>query len=205
MQNTLNKKLFEIRRALNYMQKTEKGQAANSAYVDSAVLLQKLRDAMDQHGVIITLELEGAKTERVPAPTSKNKDNVGYFVTSNIIYTFASTDSNEKLSCVWYATGFNFNDPAMALGSALTYAERYFLLKFFQIPTAKDDPDYFENKVNGPEKLTDQQVADINGLIDELKIDIRAFCAHMKVKRIEDIYTENYPYAISALESKRGS
>ena len=44
--------------------------------------------------------------------------------------------------------------PAMAGGAALTYFERYFLLKFFQIPTAKDDPEFFKNKTKESFGLT---------------------------------------------------
>ena len=37
-------------------------------------------------------------------------------------------------------------DAAQAFGSALTYANRYFLLKFFQVATPDDDPDRWRSK-----------------------------------------------------------
>ena len=45
----------------------------------------------------------------------------------------------------YFFTGIQ-DDSSKALGSALTYSERYFLLKFFNIPTDDDDPDKFEEK-----------------------------------------------------------
>ena len=38
------------------------------------------------------------------------------------------------------------DDGEKGVGKALTYAEKYFMLKFFNIPTDKDDPDSFQKK-----------------------------------------------------------
>ena len=51
------------------------------------------------------------------------------------------------------------------MGKALTYGEKYFLLKFFNIATDKDDPDSFQRKQESiqPPKLIDgKQLASLN-------------------------------------------
>ena len=49
-------------------------------------------------------------------------------------------------------------DAAQALGSALTYANRYFMLKFFQIATPDDDPDSWRNKKEDAEAEADAAI-----------------------------------------------
>jgi hypothetical protein len=43
------------------------------------------------------------------------------------------------VSCRWYGQGIDSGE--RGVGKAMTYAEKYFLLKFFNIPTDEDDPD----------------------------------------------------------------
>jgi len=62
----------------------------------------------------------------------------------NFIFDWIDIATGEKLSIPWSASGCNGDDKG--LGSALTYAERYFILKQFNIPTDDDDPDAFQDK-----------------------------------------------------------
>ena len=57
-------------------------------------------------------------------------------------------DTGEKLECLWAANGQN--DWDKGAGSAYTYGERYFLLKFFHIATDEDD-------VDNPARKKDEQ------------------------------------------------
>jgi len=56
---------------------------------------------------------------------------------------------------------------------------------------------------DGGDFLTDEQLAEIDGLIRETKTDIEKFCVYMKVKSICHIQKKNYEFAIKALERKR--
>ena len=49
-------------------------------------------------------------------------------------------DSGEELAVPWYAQGVDLAGEK-GVGKAFTYAEKYFFLKFFHVPTKKDDPD----------------------------------------------------------------
>ena len=59
-------------------------------------------------------------------------------------FTWIDTESGEKDENLFGANGQN--DWEKGLGSALTYAERYFLLKYFHIATDEDDIDNPERK-----------------------------------------------------------
>ncbi|MNP04955.1 ERF superfamily protein [compost metagenome] len=49
------------------------------------------------------------------------------------------------IECPWYSQGVDIAGEK-GVGKALTYGEKYFILKFFNIPTDKDDPDTFQKK-----------------------------------------------------------
>lgn len=66
------------------------------------------------------------------------------------------------------------NDFEKGLGSALTYAERYFLLKFFHIPTDEDDIDNQDRRTSEPvlPPLSNERVeAAIKNKAEKLAID----------------------------------
>jgi hypothetical protein len=145
----LLQKLLEIRRSVEYIQKTEQGE--RGMYVDPAALLKTIRDKMDTTGVILVPAILGASVESIPQPTKNNPNAMGFLFSSPMEYTWYDCGSEEKLPVSWFCTGKHMTDPAMAQGSSLTYSERYFLLKFFQIPTSKDDPEYFAKKTKEKE------------------------------------------------------
>ena len=143
-------KLVNIRKAVEYIQKTEKGNQG-AMYVDPAVLIQKIRAKMDEFNVLLVPALHDPSIESIPDPTKNNPQATSWIFKANMTYTFFDAESSEKLDVPWFATGKHLQDPSMAGGSALTYFERYFMLKFFQIPTSKDDPEFFAQKTKEKE------------------------------------------------------
>jgi hypothetical protein len=59
-------------------------------------------------------------------------------------FTWIDVETGDTDVCLWGANGQN--DWEKGLGSALTYAERYFLLKYFHIATDEDDIDNPDRK-----------------------------------------------------------
>lgn len=95
-------------------------------------------------------------------------------------------------------------------GSALTYAKRYSYSSLVCISADEDDDAVIASSGhavhtngNGSTKLTQTQVDFLRSAIVEVGADIEKFCAHMKVKRIEDITSDQLGAANAALESKR--
>ena len=64
---------------------------------------------------------------------------------------------DDRIECDWFMVGRQ-KDPSQGFGSGLTYSERYFMLKFFNIPTDDDDPD--KKKKNKGDELRDPTEAD---------------------------------------------
>ena len=199
---TLKQKLVEIRKSVGYLQKTETGNQG-AMYVDPAVLLAKIRESMDKHNILLSCSVLAQSVTQYNSPTKNNPNNIGFLVSGNLVYTWFDADNDEKLECNWFATGSHLSDPSMAFGGGLTYSERYFLLKFFQIPTSKDDPEFLKSKSGLVPLVTEEQIANINALIEEVKADKVKFSAVMGVAKIEDLYASNYNLAITTLETKR--
>lgn len=163
---SLFEKLFNIRKSVEYLQKTESGNQG-AKYVDPAVLVKKIRDLMDIEKVLLIPGFvygEGCGVSVVDAPTKNNKDAKAFVIKHNFKYTWVDAEGGEREEVSWFITGKHATDPAMAEGSALTYNERYFLLKFFQIPTSKDDPEYFESKTG--EKITEEQLINLREIVE---------------------------------------
>lgn len=63
-----------------------------------------------------------------------------------LTYIWINADKpEEQLEIPFYAVGQQ-DDVSKAHGTGLTYAERYFLMKFFNIPTDEDDADAKEKQ-----------------------------------------------------------
>lgn len=104
----------------------------------------------------------------------KNRDKVKtvneFFVTSQIQYVWINNDNPEdRIVVPWFMTG-NQEDSSQAFGSALTYSERYFLLKFFHVATVKDDPDSIRSKVEEDRTKSDVEatIKAIDQLVQEV-------------------------------------
>ena len=107
-------------------------------YVSGSKVLDFVRPKMDELGILLIPQIESIENERIDYNTKQGAKSE---LLSKIMMTFIwiDADSGEKLSVPFGANGMNNWDKG--LGSALTYAERYFLLKFFHISTDEDDVD----------------------------------------------------------------
>lgn len=148
----LKNKLLTIRQSVEYIQKTEKGNQG-AMYVDPAVLLKTIRDKMNELKILLVPFVQDCTMECIDFPTANNPNAKCFVFSGGMSFSWVNTEEkDDNMEVAWYLAGKHMQDPAMAYGSALTYTERYFLLKFFQIPTAKDDPEFFENKTKPKEK-----------------------------------------------------
>ena len=96
-------------------------------------------------------------------------------------------------------------DDSQITGTASSYARKYALNGLFAIDDTKD-PDIAHGKV---ERITDEQLANIECLITEIGADREAFTkwakTALKVERLEDLNPAGYKHALEALEAKRKS
>ena len=152
---TLHEKLIELRKAVPYAQ--EDAQGYQYKYVSGTSLLAVLRPKMDKLGVLLIPSTgEYTWTETIKE-NQKGEKSALFVVTLDMTMTWVNAEKpEEKIDVPFSAFGAQ-DDISKAFGSALTYSERYFLLKFFSIPTDKLDPDSF-GKQNNPKPKPATQV-----------------------------------------------
>ena len=86
-----------------------------------------------------------------------------------------------------------------AVGSAVTYLERYSLKAALGLAAAEDD----DAKAAGePTVITQQQFAELNKLLDDHEINKAAFCGYMGVGSVADIPQNRFDDARKAIELK---
>lgn len=89
-----------------------------------------------------------------------------------------------------------------AIGSTLTYLQRYSLVQMLGLAASDDD----DGKAGGAGgTLTDAQVGQIQKLIGEVGADIDKFLAWANAESISDIPASKFDGAVRMLEAKRGA
>ena len=134
------KKMQQVQAATRSLAANTEGQtgAAKYNYVSGAKLLGVIRPLMDELGLILTQEVVDIKNEPITYMT-RNGEKTEMFTTAHIRFTWVDTDDGSQVVNDFFANGMNAWDKG--LGSALTYAERYYLMKTFHIATDEDDVD----------------------------------------------------------------
>lgn len=133
-------KLHQVQSATRTLAANAEGQtgSAKYAYVSGAKLLGVIRPLMDKLGLILTQEVVGIKNEPITYMT-RNGEKTEMFTTVQIRFTWVDVEDGSQIVNEFFANGMNGWDKG--LGSALTYAERYYLMKTFHIATDEDDVD----------------------------------------------------------------
>ena len=152
----LYQKLHELQKKVVGLTKDAKGNAGD--YVSGNKILSIVRPYMDTMGLLLIPEVLESSFTRQDYSTSKGQKSE-MFCSLKIKFTWVDVESGEKLENLWASSGQNGFDKGY--GSALTYGERYYLLKFFHVQTDKDDVDAPKSV---DEELSLQQIiAQING------------------------------------------
>lgn len=134
-------KLIEVRKEVPYLQKESKGYQFN--YTGSSLVLGSLKTKMDELGLLLIPRV----THKEVAERETAKGGKEYFTELCIEFTWVNAEKPEEtIICPWYGQGLDSGEKGV--GKAMTYAEKYFMLKFFNIATDKDDPDSFQKKMS---------------------------------------------------------
>lgn len=200
--DNIYQKLIEVRKAVPYLKKDEKGHGYN--FVSSSQVLGVLKEKMDTLGLLL---IPKAIDTKVSDHQTKKGDH-NYFTEISMVYTWINAENpTETIECEWYGQGLDTGEKGV--GKAYTYAEKYFLLKFFNIATDKDDPDVFQSKVGGKvvaEPITKDQTETINNLIKETEADETKFMLYLKnihgTSKVEELTTVDAKGVIATLNAK---
>lgn len=135
-------KLLELQKSVKALKKDQRSYGYD--YLSGNKLFEVVRPKMDELGLLLLPSVTGTTSTpvsyqvfdtRVNALVTKTEN----LVTINVDFTWVDVESGETYTAHWHGTGQNGFDKGY--GSALTYAERYYLLKLFHIATDKDDVD----------------------------------------------------------------
>ena len=139
-QNGVYRKILELQRTVRALLPNANGGGDRNSYkyVSGAKLLGYLRPKMDELGIILKQEIVEESHERIDYATAYGHKSE-MFTALKMRFTWIDVETGERDENEFIAFGQNGWDKG--LGSALTYGERYFLLKFFHIATDEDDVD----------------------------------------------------------------
>lgn len=169
-------KLVEVRKSVPYLKKEAQGHQYQ--YTGSSQVLSSVRAKMDELGLMLVSKVLGHNLiEGKAAKGSKE-----FMTELDIEFVWINADNPEEtIVCPWYGQGVDSGEKGV--GKALTYAEKYFILKTFNIPTDKDDPDAFQEKSESyrkPDPISQKEVG-------ELKTKVLEF-AKLRDKTDADVY-----------------
>lgn len=130
-------KLLEIQKQVNGLGKDKS--SFNYKYVTGSKVLEHIKPIMNEYGLILKQEVLSIENDKIDYLTSKGVSKIEVLSKVMMKFTWIDSETGERDENMFGANGFN--EFEKGLGSALTYAERYFLLKYFHISTDEDDID----------------------------------------------------------------
>lgn len=163
-------KIVEIRKTVDVFIKDTKGY--NYDYVSGSQVLKKIKTKMDELGVVLEPHMTSQHYEIFQYQDKYNKPKIDYIVTGAMKMIWINADNPEDRAIVDWQTLGQQDEISKALGSGLTYAERYFLLKYFGVPTDKDDPDAKKPKNTKPTTLSSNEVQKVIDEVNKIALDL---------------------------------
>ena len=147
--------MIELLQALHQIQKSTRSLKANGSangykYLKGEKLLDHVRPLMDELGLLLVPEILSLHGERVDYKVGNPaREKTEYWTRLQMRFTWIHVGTGHSLACEWAASGQNGFDKGA--GSAMTYGERYFLMKFFHISTDEDDVDALNREEAAPQ------------------------------------------------------
>lgn len=160
----LYEKLALIAKNIKILRKSKSGY--NYTYVPVEDILAGIQGRMEEYGVSLIPAIQEWHVDYPRLTKIKYSGNGerqefpinDVLVSGELIYSWVNNHNpTERIEIPWAFFGQQ-EDASQAFGSALTYAERYFLLKYFQIATA-NDPDEIIAKKKELETAEERRIA----------------------------------------------
>lgn len=141
-------KLIEVRKAVPYLQKDSQGQQYK--YNSSSQVVAAVRAKLDELQLLLITEMVGhtlhAETIEY-IDKDRPKKTTTYFTEVDLVMTWVNAEAPEEMIKIpWYAQGVDIAGEK-GVGKAVTYGEKTFLLKQFNIATDQMDVDAFQGKL----------------------------------------------------------
>lgn len=170
MVETMNiyQKLAKIRKPVEILQKNKSGYGYK--YVTEDLILSKITGLMGKLGVSLVPKIvkETMKVEPyayIKTKVAKNgqpyEERVNEILVScDMEWHWINNENPEDRVIVPWAMVGQQSDASQAFGSGLSYASRYFMLKYFNVATSDDDPDNWRSLQKEAEESEDRAIAE---------------------------------------------
>lgn len=133
---TIHEKLLEMQRRVDKVVRDGKNTSDKYDFASDENVLDTFRPLMDELGLLLIPAITAAQLHE----GTTRSGTARYLTEVTFSMIWHDVDSGEELTVPWYAQGVDLAGEK-GVGKAATYAEKYFLLKFFHVATKKDDPD----------------------------------------------------------------
>ena len=160
----LFQKIADVKANIDGFTKDTKGY--NYKYVSGSQILHKIRNKMIENNLLLVPKTSEENYQQVQVTrfNQKAKREVTtseFVVEMKLTYVWINADNpEERLEVPFYSVGQQ-DDVSKAHGTGLTYAERYFLMKFFNIPTDEDDADAKQKRETYAPKAKPEHIKDL--------------------------------------------
>jgi len=161
--------------------KTNAGQVGYS-HASLANVTEKINSALSKHGL---------------SASWTTQQNGGIFVTCKITHI---KGHSEETTLSAQADSSGSKNSIQAIGSTITYLERYTLLALTGLATHEQDDD---GKNGGIEYISKEEGNTILDMVADCGADIGKFLSYMKVEKLEEMPKKDYKKAIVALENAK--
>lgn len=217
-------KIIETKKVVkNFLKDAETSGKGSYTYTSGSQILSAIKEKMEEIGLLfLPVETEHRGWTTFNYKNSYGDDKTDFIVEGKLCYEWINAEDptdRQRVSFEYYGQQ---NDISKAFGSALTYSERYLLLKSLGAPTDEDDPDkHTEDKAQkkpatkAPTTATPQERrekskwAEVNELIKDSDITLasvnewilKAFGKTIKINNLSD---EQFAKLMKALRTKIG-
>lgn len=150
----LYQKINEVKKVVKTLSKDAEtsGQRAYS-YVSSSQILSMIKAKMEEIGLLfLPVKTESRGWTTFEYKNSSGAEKTDFVVEGTVSYEWINIEEPNERQRVEFDYYGQQNDISKAFGSALTYSERYLLLKSLGAPTDEDDPDKTTEDKKGKSK-----------------------------------------------------
>ena len=148
------KKLLTIQSAIDGTFKDAENTSDRYKYTSSNTLLNMIRPMLNDLGLLLIPLVTDAKLSEGATRSGTTR----YMTEMWWTFRWVDVEDGETYDVPWYSQGVDLAGEK-GTGKAATYAEKYYLLKQFHIPTDKDDPDSDARTGSGEKKQRGTQAA----------------------------------------------
>ncbi len=141
---TLYEKLLKIQQCVDGIIKDSENKSDKYFYVSNDAIVNTIRPLMNEYSLLLIPEV---KTANLIEGVTKS-GTTRYLCEIYYDMIWRDVESGEELHVQSYAAGTDLAGEKF-VGKAATYNEKVFLLKFFHVPTPKDDPDGDKKTASG--------------------------------------------------------